>query len=370
MKRKAAVLFAAAAAASALAAPSAIAKTGDVIGNVYSTDILAYVNGLPINSYNIGGRTVVIAEELDGDTHYGFDSYYNDESRTLTVKTRGYKAWGKPNVSRGKSGGIIGKVYETDIKVLFNNKEVKGYNIGGKTAICIEDLGSYDDSSKNAAYGYSDYMCNFNWNSEKREIELNTYIESDSFLNFPVKKLQFKLNNNILSASFDQENSYESWLEVNMTDEFESDTYRIKDMLYNDNGAMRKVGTMYVDEDGTERDSIDFGILSRYTEGLAEILSYEEATKYVQDNFAVLDKRSYDLGDSYIAQRGDKKYWLITYKNGGFVCSYGTDANISLTFKSDSAGIDYVDVYPFGGPHGTTTMSMEVKSSMEYYQFN
>lgn len=44
----------------------------NIEGYIYSTDILSFVNQKPINGYNIGGRTVIIAEDLDG---YGFDVY-------------------------------------------------------------------------------------------------------------------------------------------------------------------------------------------------------------------------------------------------------------------------------------------------------
>ena len=43
---------------------------GDPIGWVLHTDIIAYINDTPIRSYNIGGYTYVIAEDLIG---YGFD---------------------------------------------------------------------------------------------------------------------------------------------------------------------------------------------------------------------------------------------------------------------------------------------------------
>ena len=55
----------------------------NVVGHIYSTDILAFVNDKPIDGYNIGGRTVVIAEDLD---NYGFHCFYNDdESVSLSV---------------------------------------------------------------------------------------------------------------------------------------------------------------------------------------------------------------------------------------------------------------------------------------------
>lgn len=41
-----------------------LAANGDVAGYIYSTDILAYVNDRPIESYNIGGKTAIIMEDL------------------------------------------------------------------------------------------------------------------------------------------------------------------------------------------------------------------------------------------------------------------------------------------------------------------
>ncbi|HPW42096.1 MAG TPA: hypothetical protein PLW98_11330, partial [Bacillota bacterium] len=39
-------------------------KIGDVIGKIYYTDIKTYIDGKPIESVNIGGRTMISAEEL------------------------------------------------------------------------------------------------------------------------------------------------------------------------------------------------------------------------------------------------------------------------------------------------------------------
>ena len=44
-------------------------KVGDVVDHVLHTDIVTYINGLPIRSYNIKGYTAVIVEELKD---YGF----------------------------------------------------------------------------------------------------------------------------------------------------------------------------------------------------------------------------------------------------------------------------------------------------------
>ena len=41
-----------------------LAANGDVAGYIYSTDILAYINGVEVESYNIGGKTAVVIEDI------------------------------------------------------------------------------------------------------------------------------------------------------------------------------------------------------------------------------------------------------------------------------------------------------------------
>lgn len=96
------------------------AANGDVIGKIYSTDILAYVNGKPIESYNIGGKTVIIAETLF-ESNYGFMCHYIDDDRLLVVNPMFTMPYGETDaVERGTTGTIIGSVYKTDIKVLYS----------------------------------------------------------------------------------------------------------------------------------------------------------------------------------------------------------------------------------------------------------
>ena len=61
-------------------AVSANAANGDVIQPIYSTDILTYMDGIPIKGYNIGGQTLICLEDL---SNYGFSVYYCDEVRLI-----------------------------------------------------------------------------------------------------------------------------------------------------------------------------------------------------------------------------------------------------------------------------------------------
>lgn len=59
-----------------------IKKIGDVIGKVLYTDIKTYIDGYEIESYNIGGRTVIPVESLKA---YGYNVKWNDKERRLDV---------------------------------------------------------------------------------------------------------------------------------------------------------------------------------------------------------------------------------------------------------------------------------------------
>ena len=129
----------------------------NVSGKILSTDIVAYINGIPIKSYNIDGYTGIVAEDLE---KYGFNVEYNNEFRLLRVNY--YEEGEKeitadyiPEKNNLPVGAFVSNVYKTDIVTEVNNKEVTSYNIGGRTVILIDSLSCYGDVL---------------WNSEKRTV--------------------------------------------------------------------------------------------------------------------------------------------------------------------------------------------------------
>lgn len=64
----------------ATAANESEQSVGMCLGHVYSTDIVTYVDGMPITSYNIGGKTVIAAKDL---MEYGFQVNWSEEDRTV-----------------------------------------------------------------------------------------------------------------------------------------------------------------------------------------------------------------------------------------------------------------------------------------------
>ena len=113
---------------------------GRIIGTYVNTDIVAYIDGMEIKSYNIEGWTGVVAEEL---TNYGFDIVWNENERTLHINKIGNQTIkSNPNLAGNTKpiGSYAGNIYSTDIKTYVAGDEVKAFNIGGRTIIYIDEL--------------------------------------------------------------------------------------------------------------------------------------------------------------------------------------------------------------------------------------
>lgn len=167
------------------------AKVGDVIGKIYSTDIVCDIDGMKIPSYNIGGETAINVEEL---RNYGFDVKWSEEDRKLYVTTMELPDI-VPEYELSKSnnvGQMISNIYETDIKVYFNSYLVnpeKTYNIGGKTLVSVEELGNKDSNYMDSnwpelfnafeANGYSKYIFKSEWSEVDRTISLKSLRPKD-----------------------------------------------------------------------------------------------------------------------------------------------------------------------------------------------
>lgn len=139
------------------------AANGDILGNTYYTDIQTTLYSVPVTARNIGGRTAIDAEILNW--HYGFDVYWLESQRKLTVTDKGgifvslQAAAGETlEPMNGRSGDIAGNYYETDIKTYLNGKEIESYNIGGRTYIVAECM--------------KDHGYDVVWNEEKRTLSI------------------------------------------------------------------------------------------------------------------------------------------------------------------------------------------------------
>ena len=143
------------------------ARIGDVTGSIYSTDIKAFINKVEVKSYNIGGRTCIPIEEVT--TLFT----YNNDLRALNIESFAsfmpkYLIEYKSEASTLPIGTVAGKTYETDIKTYVCGNEMTSYNIGGMTAICMEDLLDLAVSNISGS-----------WDAVNRIIEINSEYVSD-----------------------------------------------------------------------------------------------------------------------------------------------------------------------------------------------
>ncbi len=141
------------------------ANAGDVIGDIYSTDIVADVNGAPIRSFSLNGKTAIIAEDL---RRYGFEVGYNDNLRALYVSVLENTFNPVPDdVERGKCGEIVGHIYQSDIITSINGTKVPCFSLNGEMAVAIEDIGGDITQTDRCETGMM-----YRWDAENRTISL------------------------------------------------------------------------------------------------------------------------------------------------------------------------------------------------------
>lgn len=345
------------------------AANGDVIGTVYSTDILACINGRPVPSYNIGGRTVILAEDL-GASCYGIRFGYDGSQRLLTLElqyTEPSPAAGE-GVQRGTPGQVLGPVYETDIRFLLNGKEIQGYNIGGRTAFCIEDAGELAGSA-NAAYGYSDYLCSYVWDEDARAIELRTFLNT---LPASLKKAEgfsYTRAGNQLYAAYRPLEKWVWWDTLIPSADDGPDTLQPLYLTIEDGSQVREepIGLLYgryacaMDPDGLE------GMLRQLTPAP---MPHDAAVDYLTglEGYTEIGRRENGFYTVLILQKDGAPAThptIYSVRRWGGICllgDYSDDSNAGRTLTVSELQEDnvvYIREYPHTDPHGkTVTLNM------------
>lgn len=119
------------------------AKSGDVVGAYYSTDITTLLNGCEIDAINIGGQTLISAEDMH---FYGFNVNWYPENRELHISNAFRAINGEPPAVKKSgcpSGTPIGNYYETDIITYLDGKPITAFNIGGRTYVHAEQMSDW-----------------------------------------------------------------------------------------------------------------------------------------------------------------------------------------------------------------------------------
>ena len=123
-------------------------NVGDVIGKILSTDIVTYVEGVKIPSYNIKGRTAVVAQDLRSlGSGINFGVNFDEATRVLTVTDTDIFGTGGETLvynepqNKPSVGTPVGDVLYTNITTNYNGTPIESFNIGGLTCIYADDLG-------------------------------------------------------------------------------------------------------------------------------------------------------------------------------------------------------------------------------------
>lgn len=368
------------------------AENGEVVGKIYSTDILAYVNDKPIDAYNIGGRTVVMAEDLES---YGFYVLYDDTTRHLKIASHFHDGLSDfAEIPRGKTGKILGDIFKTDIRVTYNDIEITGYNIGGRTAVCIEDLGN-TENSPHSSYGYSKYLAKYVWNPDEKTISLYSYQKTEPSLDISpyLSRVLFTFSDNVLYAKPSDDlarsdifpsvegvlTNDENARTYYFSEEFGEKKYILSPLYLDALGEKYEIGTCVTlkAEDGTDGQTVmSFNnkeeVLSLASKVKNPILSYDEALKLLTASHPVikrLDNDDYTV--IYINADNHAKLYAVK-KSGGYLHFefFGYDLeNVktrTLDFKENTNTLVYTE-YPFGGPHGPVTMTSHI--NLDEYKF-
>lgn len=361
-----------------------IAKNGDVIGKIYSTDIIAKIDGLNAPSYNIGGKTAIIIEELADKTSnltYAIHMKYDDANRRLDVtmaSSKGFYGEQYDSIKRGKVGKVVGNVYETDIKVYFNGYEINGMNIGGRTAVAIEDLGLI--GGINEQFGYSKYRCRATWNPDEKIIALDFIDNKNYFSEFDYgNSLKYKINDNVITAEFNRMAKYNSEIvEENLSEEFKKEVNVLKPLYFDDGTDRKEIGFTYI-----ESDTVDGGVFNKMYITKPDLMkeltdmhdgktpTAEETFDFLNDdvNYKTLD--ILETEDFYVAtvkilkneeQWNDIAYVLIK-KTGGYGKIYsGSTYYRDRVVEKTGENIIEIGEGPTADPHG--------KPVMMYCEFN
>ena len=358
---------------------------GNIVGHIYSTDILAFVNDKPIEGYNIGGRTVIIAEDLDD---YGFHCFYNDDERKLEIIAYFYELGNDlkfAEIPRGKVGKIVGDIYKTDIKVFLNGIEIEGYNIGGRTAICLEDMGELQDSP-NAKYGYSKYLGKSVWNENNRTISFESFIRNDNKIMGMLARVSYNLLDNVLYAYPDEWSKALEIRPINENPVFEN----YENSFYSDGFARDIISPLYIDING-EKTEVGFAVNNPnseyevlmyfpYVENTIKLTaqaksprkSYDESMDYFLKKYEIVNRLDNDKYTVlHINDSTDGVLFIYINKDGGYIVDdffkgY-SDKEVKIWLDEENQNVVCHSVFPFAGPHGATTMSYE--SNLNGYDY-
>lgn len=302
------------------------------------SDIKAYIDYTPIDSYNIDGYTYVVAEEL---MDYGFNVIYYEEHRYLVISRNPFATpVYRQDEMKDDEVGTEYEIYPTDIRVAFDG-EIGGYNIGGRTIIQIDELAKCGE---------------FHWDPDRREVSVTIYEHE-------LKGLYDQAENKVdVSYTGDSSVTYNGqvneegnphgigYMEVNSLDGRAGVGYEKIDKIwgYFDNGVPS--GAVFLNRHlgaGKIGESIDIKFIGKtdpsYTAERSFQLGEDGSSKKVvrENNFGSIPV-PYHYMDDYVGKEVFEDGRI--YSSGVWYESNGYRGQEGVTFRSWYNGTDYQSI--------------------------
>lgn len=241
------------------------------------SDICAYIDYTPIDSYIIDGHTYISVDDL---INYGFDVIYDDISRSLNVSRKRFSVpiytrnqWHESNKMKTSS-----KIVNTDIKVYLDGYYTASFHTDGRIVMMIDELQRYGEVK---------------WNQYSREIRVTIFQH----------ELQMEFDN----ASDVSESDY--LVDLPSHKEFDEHTYLGQT---DENGIPDGIGVYeYRSNDTYEK------YLGYFSSGKPNGLMYKTTDTYVTKTY--IFRRTYFIGTVDGDSTGGRTYEFV----------YGTNRIIS-----------------------------------------
>ena len=181
------------------------------IGNANHTDIITYINGNIIPSYNFRDIQLVFTNDLSG---YGFSVKRHEKSKSIII-TRDLQSKLSPvKEAKSKSGEKFAAVQSDESTVFVGNRKIQSYDIGGYNAIDVGDLSVFGECI---------------WNNSERTLKLilNDQMTYDNGLNLTLTATNVINENsedipavNLISYYYNEETKEFSELPERITNEY------------------------------------------------------------------------------------------------------------------------------------------------------
>ena len=151
--------------------PVSAANSGDVAGVYYATDIVTTLNGAAIDAINIGGQTLISAEDM---RYFGHAVVWDAKERTLHITETTAQVKNPPAAAHSDrpSGTVLGNYYVTDIVTYLDGTPIAAYNIGGRTYIHAEAM---------RGFGYD-----VKWFADARKLQITSPIAAGYVFSLPL----------------------------------------------------------------------------------------------------------------------------------------------------------------------------------------